>query len=79
VELAISNASDGTPCDGLTVDMRPWMPSMGHGTSKPTITAEGNGRYLVSDVYLFMPGTWELRTTFSGPVSDTAAPTISVP
>jgi hypothetical protein len=79
VELTVTHASDGTPATGLGVGVQPWMPAMNHGSSNPTITEEGQGRYLVTEVYLYMPGTWELRTTFSGPISDHAAPALSVP
>jgi hypothetical protein len=77
VELFVS--AGGAPVDGLTVDVSPFMPAMGHGTSTPTIVPEGGGKYLVNEVYLYMPGVWELRTTFSGPVSDHATPSVSVP
>jgi len=76
--LTVTNASDGTPRDGLTIGVVPWMPSMGHGTSAPTVTPLGNGQYRLTDVYLFMPGTWELKTTFSGPVSDHAEPEFEI-
>jgi hypothetical protein len=80
VELTVANADDGTPRDGLTLGVVPWMPAHNHGTSvAPTVTAEGQGKYLVTDVDLFMPGHWELRTTFSGPVMDHAAPAFDIP
>jgi hypothetical protein len=79
VELSITRSADGTPVDGLVVEVTPFMPAMGHGTSTPTIVAEGGGKYLVSEVYLYMPGVWLLRTAVSGPVSDNAAPSLSVP
>ena len=53
---------DGSPVDGLEVAVEPFMPAMGHGTSTPTLhAAEGNGKYLLTEVYLYMPGVWELR------------------
>jgi hypothetical protein len=56
------------------------MPAMGHGTSiTPTATDMGSGVYAITDLSLFMPGEWELRTQFTGPVDDTAAPTFDVP
>ena len=55
------------------------MPAMNHGSSTPIVTAEGGGRYMATDVYFFMPGTWELRTTFTGATTDHAAPSITVP
>jgi hypothetical protein len=79
VELAITNAADGTPVDGLTLDVKPWMPSMGHGSAVPSVTAEGAGKYLVTDVYLYMPGLWQLQTKLSGPVADNATPSFDVP
>lgn len=78
VQYTITKASDGTPVDGLTVVVTPVMPSMGHGTAETTVTAEGNGVYLVSGVYLFMQGVWALNTTISGPMSDDAAPDLQI-
>jgi hypothetical protein len=69
----------GHPVDGLTLAVVPWMPAMGHGSSVvPTVTALGEGRYDLANLYLFMPGQWELRTTISGGASDTAAPALPV-
>jgi hypothetical protein len=78
VELTVTRVSDGAPEDGLTVTVVPWMPAMDHGTSTPTVTAEGSGKYRVADLYLFMPGTWVLKTTFSGPTSDHAEPEFEI-
>jgi hypothetical protein len=50
---------------------------MGHGTDVvPQLEPMGNGRYVFANVNLFMPGEWQLRFEFSGPVSDSAAPDI---
>lgn len=77
VELTITDAA-GAPKDGLAVDLVPWMPAMGHGASvRPTIAAKGGGKYVATDVSLFMPGEWELRTTIA--TSDHAVPKITVP
>jgi hypothetical protein len=79
IEMLVTNMADGSPLDGMTVGVVPYMPSMGHGTSvTPTVTAEGGGKYLVTNLYLFMPGTWELETSFSGPMSDHAEPTFQL-
>jgi hypothetical protein len=79
VEYRITH-SDGTPAEGLTLTMVPWMPAMGHGASVvPTVADMGGGRYVVSDVEVFMPGQWELRTTFAGPVQDSATPVLQIP
>jgi hypothetical protein len=80
VQLTIRSAPDGAPLDGLTVRVVPWMPAHNHGSSLvPTVTPEGEGKYLVSNVDLFMPGHWELQTTISGPLTDYVAPSFDVP
>ena len=80
VELTVTRTSDGTPVDGLSIDVDPWMAAMNHGTSaKPTVTPEGGGKYFVSAVYLYMPGLWQLHTTISGPMTDRVAPALEIP
>jgi hypothetical protein len=79
VEYRISTHA-GAPQDGLDLTVLPFMPSMGHGASgKPTVSAKGDGRYVISGVELFMAGHWELRTDISGAVKDHAAPSFDVP
>lgn len=78
-EYRVLDAVSGEPVDGLSLEVVPWMVSMGHGSSgKPTIAAQGDGRYVVSKLSLYMAGRWELRTTFSGSRADSAAPAIDV-
>jgi len=80
IQLTVTSADGGAPVDGLTVSVDPWMPVMGHGSStNPTVTAEGNGVYDVSDVYMAMPGTWELRTSFSGTMTDHVTAQFQIP
>jgi len=80
VKLAIANASTSAALDDLRVDVVPWMPAMGHGTSViPTVTANGGGFYVITNVNLYMPGHWELRSKFSDGVQDSAAPAFDVP
>jgi hypothetical protein len=70
--------TSGAPQDGLTLSVVPWMPSHGHGTSvKPVVRALGSGVYEIDDVLFFMPGNWELRTTFE-PNGDHAAPAFEI-
>jgi hypothetical protein len=78
LEMTVANAADGSPRDDVSIAVVPWMPSMGHGTAPPSVTSEGQGKYLLTDVYLFMPGTWELAITFSGSVSDHADPAFQI-
>lgn len=51
----------GTPVTGATIDVEPWMPGHGHGSTEVPIVAEdGDGWYTVSNVFYTMPGYWEL-------------------
>jgi hypothetical protein len=77
VEYTVTKA--GAPLDGLTIAVTPFMPDMGHGaTVDPTVTAEGDGRYRITDVEVYMAGRWELRTTLSGAIEDTAVVELQV-
>lgn len=79
IELTITGASDGAPVDGLALAVKPWMPAMGHGTSiVPMIEPQSSGKYLISNVDLFMPGLWEIRLTIPGTPSDYAAPSFQI-
>lgn len=78
IDVDVTRASDGSAVDGLTITVAPFMPAMDHGTSGATVTPTGHGHYRVQDVYLFMPGRWELETSFTGPVQDHAAPSFEL-
>ena len=68
VELTVHDRS-GAPVRGLSLDVVPWMSSHGHGASEtPTVIDEGDGKYWVRDVDLFMPGDWDLRVQIAGTV-----------
>ena len=78
-ELTFSDSA-GNPVDGLTVSVVPWMPAHCHGTSiQPVLMPSGPGVQIASPLYLFMSGQWQLLTTISGPVDDTATPTVEIP
>jgi YtkA-like len=77
-QLVMTRMDDGTPVDGLTLRIQPWMPAMNHGAVPPTIEAQGNGTYLVTGLDLFMPGHWQLRTDVSGPVTDHVEPDFDI-
>jgi YtkA-like len=83
VQLVIAD-ENGAPQSGLTLDTTPWMPAMGHGASvTPAVTETTPGTYVIADVDMFMPGTWELRTTIadadSGTSADHVAPSFQIP
>jgi YtkA-like len=78
VELTLTDPA-GAPKDGLVLSVVPWMPAMGHGTSiTPEVTPKGGGVYVITNVSLFMPGDWELRTSISGSATDHVAPLVTV-
>jgi hypothetical protein len=80
VELVISDSKTGASEPGLTLGVLPWMPAMGHGAPLTPRVQEGPpGTYVVSDVDFFMAGTWELRMSISGAVTDHAAPSFQIP
>ncbi len=55
----------GAPVMGATLDVKPFMPDHGHGTSiVPTITPAGDA-YKVDNVNLFMAGLWQVTITVS--------------
>jgi len=78
-QLTVTDAH-GAPATGLTLSVTPWMPDMGHGASvQPTVQDVGGGVYTLGCLDLVMPGTWQLRATFSGTVNDSATATLQVP
>lgn len=81
VQLLVTDVATGAPLDGLAIQAVPWMPSHAHGTSARTqILPEDGGLYQVDNVYLYMDGTWQLRTTFSAADGDdTVVPEFDVP
>jgi hypothetical protein len=79
VRYVITEVASMEPVDGLSLAIVPWMPAMGHGsTVVPSVSAAGSGVYNLNNVYLFMSGQWQLRTTITGGASDSAAPDLSV-
>jgi hypothetical protein len=81
VEYRITDEHD-RPIDGLNVEVVAWMPEMAHGASaRPQVVAEGDGRYVVDEVDLYMPGRWELRTSFfaGGAIDDDAVVSLQIP
>ncbi len=79
VRYVITDVGSAQPAEGLSLAVVPWMPAMGHGTSVvPVVSAAGAGVYNLTNVYLFMPGQWQLRTAISGGATDSAAPDLMV-
>ncbi|HLK37046.1 MAG TPA: FixH family protein [Polyangiaceae bacterium] len=78
-EITVTRTADGTPVDGLTVTVMPWMPAMNHGSSNPPVMPAGDGKYEISSVYLYMSGLWDLKTAFSGPITDHVVLPVQIP
>jgi hypothetical protein len=79
LQYVFTNTTDGSPVDGLTMTIVPWMPAMGHGTPiVPMITPLGGGAYQLDDVDLFMAGLWQLRTKTTAMQSDQVEPALQV-
>jgi len=79
VQLSFQDANGAAP-SGLGLAVVPWMPAHGHGTSvDPIVTETAPGTFVAEPLYLFMPGSWELRMTTSGSVDDTAKAAFEIP
>lgn len=78
-QFEVTTTAGAMPVSGLQLEVVPFMPQMNHGTpTTPTVDAGAPGLYEVDDVDLFMPGEFELRTSVTGPQSDSVSPTFSV-
>ncbi len=56
--------SQGNALSNATVTAKPFMPDHGHGSSvEPVVTANPDGTYTVTPLYLFMPGLWQVTFT----------------
>jgi len=59
--------TSGSPVDGLSIVVTPFMPDHGHGTSvQAVVTDQGNGVYSLAPLYLFMEGYWTVTLNFQG-------------
>jgi hypothetical protein len=77
VNQAVVTLSGEGVHEGQAVKLTPWMPSHGHGTAvSPDVSALGAGQYQVTNLYLPMPGLWQLRIEAA---NDEVVPSIEVP
>ncbi len=78
-QLTVTDSS-GQPIDGITVEVLPWMPSHGHGTSQAVeVTDQGGGVFITNPLYLFMAGEWLIQMKFQGTLDDTATAIVEIP
>lgn len=79
MQLTITDAMTGVPQSGLELQVVPWMPAMGHGTSvTPTVVESAPGIYDLDNLVLFMPGTWQVRTEWDVPAITQVTPTLDI-
>lgn len=58
--------ADNNPVSGATLDVKPFMPDHGHGSSiRPQVADKGQGVYAISLLNLFMPGIWQITVTIT--------------
>lgn len=76
-EWTLKLTSDGQAPDAKAVTVSTLMPDHGHGSPRvPVLTANGDGTYALSDIFLFMAGVWEISLQTSP--QETATFTICV-
>ncbi|HVR60480.1 MAG TPA: hypothetical protein VMU50_01200 [Polyangia bacterium] len=72
-------SDSGVPATGLSLDVLPWMPAHGHGTTlRPTVSESVGRVYTIENLLFFMSGHWELRTRFGADFDDVPVPSLDV-
>jgi hypothetical protein len=70
--VTIKDATGASPALDQ-VQVLPFMPQMGHGSDQtPQLTANADGSFGVSDLYLFMNGLWTITFTVTEPPAEDA-------
>lgn len=78
----MSSGVVGSPLDGATINVTPFMPAHQHGTPvQVQVTPAGDpGQYTLSPVNLWMPGVWETTIDVSsGSTTDHAVYKFCIP
>ena len=79
---SVASGVVGSPVDGASLTVTPFMPAHQHGTPVPVqiMPAGMPGRYTLSPVNLWMPGVWETTIAVtSGGTSDSAVYEFCIP
>jgi hypothetical protein len=63
----------GQPVSGAKITVTPFMPDHGHGTTKPTISEIGGGKYDAAAIYMYMPGLWQVTVDVTMPTGMTTS------
>jgi hypothetical protein len=69
----------GEPLEGATVTLSPWMPAHGHGSTDVEAVEDGPGVYVAENVWLNMPGIWDLRVHVDAEEQGDLIATVEVP
>ncbi len=71
----------GSPVDGLTLQVTPFMPAHQHGSPITAIVTPQatSGQYQLSPVNLWMPGVWETTIQATAPTADRAVFKFCIP
>lgn len=59
--------AEGAPVNDAEIEVEPWMPAHGHGTTAVSPDALGDGEYATERLYFNMAGNWEIRVRVDGP------------
>ncbi len=57
--------SGDTLLEGCTIEVEPWMPDHGHGSTDISSTEIGAGQYSLTPVEFVMPGYWEVALSIT--------------
>lgn len=79
VVITLDAQSDGMPLEGATVMVSPWMPAHGHGSMDVEAVEQAPGVYMSEDVWLNMPGVWDLRVHVDADEPGDLTATVEVP
>ena len=73
-KIKLVDASGQPVKDATFPTIKPWMPQHSHGsTALPMPTNDGDGTYTIDNLYLYMPGVWQVTLAAkSGSATDTA-------
>ena len=79
VVITLDADAEGAPLEGANVMLSPWMPAHGHGSTDVEAIEQAPGVYIADDVWLNMPGVWDLRVHVDADEQGDLTATVEVP
>ncbi len=72
--IRISDATGAPVTNANITNVKTWMPQHGHpSTAQPQPVSNGDGTYTINNLYLYMPGVWQVTITAqAGTTTDSA-------